>query len=59
MEKGAKPGMVLGTDKQGGILVQTGDGILGITRLQYRTRKALAWWAFLNGARDFLYTPLG
>lgn len=56
---GAKPGTLVGTDKQEGILVQTGEGILGITRLQYRTKKALAWGAFLNGARDFLHTSLG
>lgn len=58
-EKAAKPGTVLGIDKQGGILVQTGEGIFGITRLQYRTKKALAWQVFLNGARDFLNTSLG
>ena len=50
----APVGTVLGIDKQAGILVQTGDGVLCITRLQYRTRKALEWRAFLNGARDVL-----
>ncbi|MDR2537633.1 MAG: hypothetical protein LBC46_04950 [Treponema sp.] len=44
----------MGIDKRAGILVQTGDGVLCVTRLQYRTRKALEWRAFLNGARDFL-----
>jgi methionyl-tRNA formyltransferase len=47
-------GAVLGIDKRAGILVQTGDGVLCVTRLQYRTRKALEWRAFLNGAKDFL-----
>ncbi|MDR2185969.1 MAG: methionyl-tRNA formyltransferase [Treponema sp.] len=47
------PGSVLGVDKNRGILVQTGEGVLGITRLQYRTKKALQWQVFLNGAKDF------
>jgi methionyl-tRNA formyltransferase len=59
VEKAAKPGTVLGVDEEEGILVQTGDGVFGITRLQYRAKKALAWRAFLNGARDFLNTSLG
>lgn len=50
----ALAGTVLGIDKRAGILVQTGDGVLCVTRLQYRTKKALEWRAFLNGARDFL-----
>jgi methionyl-tRNA formyltransferase len=50
---GALPGQVLGTDKKNGILIQTGDGILAVSRLQYQARKALSWEAFLNGARDF------
>ncbi|MDR3343628.1 MAG: methionyl-tRNA formyltransferase [Treponema sp.] len=55
----AKAGTVLGTDKNRGILVQTGEGIVGITRLQYRAKKALEWRAFLNGARNFSNTVLG
>ena len=50
---GALPGEVLGTDTKNGILVQTGDGILSVSRLQYQARKALSWEAFLNGARGF------
>ena len=51
---GTFPGRVLGTDKKNGILIQTGGGILAVTRLQYQARKALPWQAFLNGARDFI-----
>jgi methionyl-tRNA formyltransferase len=47
------PGSILGIDKERGILVQTGDGLLAVTRLQYRTKKALEWRAFLNGVRNF------
>ena len=47
-------GGVLGIDKKSGILVQTGDGVLAITLLQYQNKKILPWQAFLNGARDFI-----
>jgi methionyl-tRNA formyltransferase len=49
----AEPGRVFGIDRERGILVQTGDGVLAVSRLQYRTKKALDWRTFLNGARDF------
>jgi len=52
-------GRVLGKDKDMGILIQTGDGILAVSELQYRTKKALEWKAFLNGARNFLGATLG
>jgi methionyl-tRNA formyltransferase len=47
-------GTVLGIDKGRGILIQTGDGIFAAERLQYRTRKALDWRSFLNGAPGFI-----
>ena len=46
-------GRVLGIDKNNGILIQTGNGILCVTELQYQSKKALFWREFLNGARDF------
>jgi methionyl-tRNA formyltransferase len=55
----AEPGRVLGIDKGRGILVQTGDGVLLVTRLQYRAKKALDWQVFLNGARGFTGSRLG
>jgi methionyl-tRNA formyltransferase len=51
-------GLVLGTDKQG-ILIQTGEGILAVTELQFSGKKALVWQDFLNGARDFSGSILG
>jgi methionyl-tRNA formyltransferase len=54
-----KPGLVLGIDKQDGILVQTGEGILALAKLQYQAKKALFWRDFLNGARDFSGSVLG
>jgi len=53
------PGEVLGKDKNKGILVRTGEGILAVSELQYRTKKALEWKAFLNGARNFIGERLG
>jgi len=49
----------MGIDKQAGILVQTGEGILSVAELQYQGKKALFWRDFLNGARDFLNAQLG
>jgi methionyl-tRNA formyltransferase len=54
-----KPGLVLGIDKQDGILVQTGRGILALRELQYQAKKALFWRDFMNGARDFSGSILG
>jgi methionyl-tRNA formyltransferase len=50
----AAPGLVLGIDKQQGILVQTGEGLLAISELQYSGKKALFWKDFLNGARNLI-----
>jgi len=46
-------GTVLGTDKSEGILVQTGDGILCITNLQWQAKKAMNWKDFMNGSASF------
>ena len=53
------PGQILGTDKQKGIIIQTGAGALAVTALQYRSRKPLEWRDFLNGARNFTASRLG
>jgi len=52
-EKNAPPGTVLGISSQG-IIVQTGDGILALKRLQWQTKKALDWKVFCNGERGFM-----
>ena len=56
---GKEPGEVLGKDKDKGILIQTGNGILAVSQLQYQGKKAMEWKAFLNGARNFLNAKLG
>jgi len=53
------PGKVLGKDNNKGILIQTGEGILAVCELQYRSKKALEWKTFLNGARNFIGAKLG
>jgi methionyl-tRNA formyltransferase len=53
------PGRVLGKNNEKGILIQTGKGILAVSKLQYQTKKVLAWKDFLNGARNFLGVRLG
>jgi methionyl-tRNA formyltransferase len=54
-EEGAgAPGTVLSACKARGILIQTGKGVLAVTRLQYQAKKALFWKDFLNGTRDFI-----
>lgn len=57
-DAGAAPGTVLGTDEEAGVLIQTGAGILGVTRLQYQTKKALDWKTFLNGALSLMKAKL-
>jgi len=54
----AVPGTVLGTDKKNGILIQTGGGVLAVSKLQWQAKKALDWKSFLNGARDFIGAQL-
>ena len=53
------PGAVLGTDRENGILIQTGSGVLAVSRLQWQAKKPLDWKAFCNGARDFTGRVLG
>ncbi|MGI5173296.1 methionyl-tRNA formyltransferase [Treponema sp. OMZ 840] len=52
----AVPGTVIGIDKNCGILVQTGKGILAVQVLQKETKKAMNWKDFLNGCRNFTGT---
>ncbi|MFP4509806.1 MAG: methionyl-tRNA formyltransferase [Spirochaetaceae bacterium] len=49
IDPGTRPGTVVGVDSRYGILVQTGNGILGIQRLQMAARASLIWKDFLNG----------
>ncbi|MBI9102985.1 MAG: methionyl-tRNA formyltransferase [Spirochaetales bacterium] len=55
----SEPGKVLGIDKNEGILIQTGDGILAALSLQLQARKAMDFKSFLNGNKDFTGSLLG
>lgn len=52
-------GTVTGSDSADGVLIQTGNGLLGVTKLQYQAKKPLEWKSFLNGSRSFLGSCLG
>jgi len=54
-----KAGTVIGVDKRRGLLIQTGEGILSVDRLQLQARKAMDWRAFLNGVPSILGSRLG
>ena len=56
---GGNPGEVVAVDKDKGILVQTGAGLLAIHSLQLQTKKQLPWKDFLHGARDLPGSRLG
>ncbi len=54
----AVPGTVLEYNKQRGILIQTGDGILIATELQWQAKKPMDYKSFMNGTRNFIGTVL-
>ncbi|ADK80782.1 methionyl-tRNA formyltransferase [Sediminispirochaeta smaragdinae] len=53
------PGTIAGVDRKRGILVQTGDGLLAVVRLQLKTKKPLDFASFYNGNRDIAGKRLG
>jgi methionyl-tRNA formyltransferase len=53
------PGLVTGVDKQHGLLVQTGDGLLAVTRLQLQSKKAVDFKSFVNGHSKIIGSCLG
>jgi methionyl-tRNA formyltransferase len=55
----AAPGTVLRVDTSLGILVETGNGLLALQKLQLQSRKPLDWRSFLNGVQDFAGAVLG
>ena len=56
---GKKRGLVLAIDNRYGILVNTGGGVLYVSRLQLQAKKPLDWRSFLNGQKDFIGAQLG
>jgi len=58
-EAGAEPGTVVSIDKSEGIMVQTGEGLLALARLQLRGKRPMDWKDFANGARGLVGSRLG
>jgi methionyl-tRNA formyltransferase len=56
---GGVPGDVLAADRNHGLLVRTGRGILAVERLQLQFKKPLDWRSFLNGHPAIIGTRLG
>lgn len=54
LEKKEENGKILQSNKNYGILVQSGDGIVAIQSLQRQGKKELNWKDFLNGYKNFL-----
>ncbi len=54
----APAGFVCGVDPQHGILIQSVDGILAVTRLQKQSKKDLPWKDFLNGSAGIIGSQL-
>jgi methionyl-tRNA formyltransferase len=53
------PGDIVAADGENGILVQTGQGILKVERLQLQFKKPMDWRSFLNGRPDLVGMHLG
>jgi methionyl-tRNA formyltransferase len=53
------PGAVLFADREHGLLIRTGRGILAVERLQLQFKKPLDWRSFLNGHPAMVGTCLG
>jgi methionyl-tRNA formyltransferase len=55
----ANPGDVLIANRDHGLLVRTGDGILAVERVQPQFKKPQDWRSFLNGHPDVVGSRLG
>lgn len=53
-----KNGTVAAADKQNGIFVKCGEGVLCVTQLQRQQRNAMSYKDFLNGNKNFIGTVL-
>jgi methionyl-tRNA formyltransferase len=58
-EEGVKAGTITGIDKERGILVQTGDGMLAVDYLQLQSKKPMDFKSFVNGYRNLADSILG
>jgi methionyl-tRNA formyltransferase len=58
-ERREAPGSVLAADRDHGLLVRTGEGLLAVERLQLQFKKPQDWRAFVNGHPGIVGTRLG
>ncbi len=56
---GGRPGTVVRVDTSHGILVETGNDLLALRKLQLQSRKPLEWRSFQNGVPDLVGLVLG
>ncbi len=47
-----KIGEIISIDKKMGILIQTGEGVLAVQKLQKQGKKAMLWKDFVNGTKN-------
>jgi methionyl-tRNA formyltransferase len=57
--EGFVPGQVVGKDKQKGLGIATGNGVLWVTRLQKAMKKEMDALSFINGEKGILSSLLG
>ena len=57
--EGRQPGDVLAADRNHGLLVLTGRGVLAVERVQLQFKKPLDWRSFLNGHPAVVGSRLG
>ena len=56
---GVSPGTIMALDKKTGLLVQTGSGVLAITKMQLQAKKTVDYRAFANGQKEVVGSVLG
>jgi methionyl-tRNA formyltransferase len=54
-----KSGQIVAADRERGVVVQTGCGLLGITDLQLENKRRMDYRDFMNGYRNLVGSPLG
>ncbi len=53
------PGTVVGSSAKYGIVITTGQGLLGVTKLQLQSKKEMGWESFMNGNLGIVGSILG
>ncbi len=59
LEADTKVGTVLGAVAKHGIIIATGQGMIGVERLQLQSKKEMDWKSFMNGNPSIIGSVLG